>query len=150
MLSTKNILYASFVIFISSTFVLIAALLFYLLRPGPSSYLGTYVSPWNIIGVSELHVGESVTIRGLRCTEINRFVEVEATVFLRRIDGGYLYYDLSAAVMTRQPKCNTATLIVNIPLDAPLGVYRVEGFDRSIATGEIKTWFSEEFEVLKK
>lgn len=147
------------VYFAGSVFILVAAALYVLTTPKPHSALGDYPSPWRVLTTVPGTEGPAVqqagilTIRGVRCVEGNKMISVEASRYFTSFsqDQNQSIVELNAEKQSRAPGCNSADITIQLPENVkPGNEWRVDGLERSVSGGELKTYFSEPFQVVSK
>ena len=156
-----NLLRAAFLFFLASIFVLIASLVLYVVKDTTdSSVMGPYESPRQILstrpgveGPATLE-GGMLIVRGFRCIENDSPVIVEQFLSFRQVDevSGELRESVSvpSAQKARVAGCFEEDILVILPALVTPGDWYIEGVDRSVQTGELRSWYSNHFQVISR
>lgn len=127
--------------------------------------LGDYVSPRQIITTLPrdpdtrprvLEAG-SVIIRGYRCVEGNKTVVVQQSITFHPIpptEGRTPVREpadpTELPLVPRLAGCFDQDIVVVIPARVAPGLWHIESIERVPATGELRSWFTEPFEVIPR
>lgn len=147
----------SFLIFLSSLFILGASLFIYL--TGPSQHVGLceYESPRQILTTVKGVVGPAVEERSQLVERASRCVQgpeesinVLAYRSFKNLDTNQTVQDLTGESQARGKGKNVSDVAIQLPEKVTPGKWRLEGLDQVPSTGELRTWFSEPFTVVSK
>lgn len=113
-----------------------------------------YPSPRQILtqakgdGTPSAHVNGIVVERAVRCVSGSKTLSVLTYRNFRNLDTSKTIPDLAGESQARAPGSNSSDVPIQLPSDVVPGKWRLEGFDQLPLTGDLKTWFSIEFEVV--
>lgn len=152
----NKVLFAAFVFFITSLIILGASAFIYLSGPSVKPGLCEYPSPRPVLTTLKGIEGKAVEERGqvieraTRCVDGANVLEVLAVRSFRNIETNQIIPDLRGEKQTRAKGRISTDVVIQLPPEVTPGIWRLEGADQVPATGELRTWFSENFVVVAK
>lgn len=148
----------AFGIFVASLLMLGSSLFVHLIVADHDEGLGRYASPWLVLnsvnGIEgpAVYEGDLLSLRGERCVKGGRIRSVLVYLTYQSDDvfPSPLVRDLNGEKESRAPGCVSANLNLRLPTGVKPGRWHVEQIERDTGSGELRTWYSETFQVVPR